>query len=43
MAWGRRRREMIVEGYRAHLGLQVGEVGMQLCGFPRWSKREREE
>jgi hypothetical protein len=22
---------MMVEGYRAHVGLQVGEVGMQVC------------
>jgi hypothetical protein len=36
MALGRRRREMIVEGYRAYLGLQVGEVGMQVSGFPRF-------
>jgi hypothetical protein len=42
MALGRRRREMIEEGYMDHLGLQVGYVGMQVCGFPRWSKRERE-
>jgi hypothetical protein len=37
MELGRRRRAMMVEGYRAHLGLQVGGVGMQMCGFPRWS------
>jgi hypothetical protein len=40
MALGRRRRAIMVEGYRAHLGLQIGEVGMQVCGFPRWSKSE---
>jgi hypothetical protein len=42
MALGRRRRAMMVEGYRAHLGLQVGVVGMQVCGFPRFDQERRE-
>jgi hypothetical protein len=33
---------MMVEGYRAHIGLQVGGVGMQVCGFPRFDQERRE-
>jgi hypothetical protein len=42
MALGRRIRAMMVDGYRAHLGLHVEEVGMQVCGFPRFDQERRE-
>jgi hypothetical protein len=33
---------MGLEGCRACLGLQVGEVGMQVCGFPSFDQERRE-
>jgi hypothetical protein len=42
MSLGRRRRAMMVEGYRAYLWFQVGEVGMQVSGCPRFDQERRD-
>jgi hypothetical protein len=33
---------MMVEGYRAYLWFQVGEVGMQVSGCPRFDQERRD-